>query len=143
MRRAAVLALLAATVAAPQTLDGERNILVKLRVPVGSNAARGATVTAWIFSPEMFLGAMLEGAVVEATGGANARVRVEFRTIRHEGKEIPVDSALIGFVNSKGHHGVDDADRPTRVDGGALVAAALELLLDEGAELRLRVSPRR
>lgn len=143
MRRTILLGFLSAALAWPQVLEGERNILVKLRVPIGTEVvAKGDTVTASVFSPESFLGALIEGTVEESRAGTNARVRVAFRVIRHKGREIPVQSTLIGFVNSKGHERVDDADRPVRIESGALVAAARELWLDEGSELRLRVSPR-
>jgi hypothetical protein len=138
-----ILLSLTAVLGWPQAFEAERNLLVKLRVPIGNQVmAKGDLVTASVFSPETFLGAVIEGTIEESRRGANARLRVAFHVIRHKNREIPVASLLIGFVNSKRHEGVDDADRPVRVDRGALVAAAPELWLDEGAELRLRVSPR-
>lgn len=123
------------------SLDRERNFLVKLRTPVGTRISRaGDRVAASIISPETFLGGTLEGVVerVDSRG-----VSVAFRAVVHRNARIEVSSATRDFVNSKGHKSIDDEQRPVRIEQGAFVAGGDALWLDEGAELQLRVAPRR
>jgi hypothetical protein len=124
-----------------KTLESERNFHVKLRTPIGNRISkRGQAVSASIISPETFLGASLQGVVEQVlpTG-----VVLSFRSLTTKAGSIEVTSATTSFVNSKGHKDVDDLGQPARVRDGALVSDGGVLLLDEGAELRLRVSPRR
>jgi hypothetical protein len=122
-------------------LDRERNFLVKLRTPVGNKLSKpGDRVTASVISPETFLGASLEGTVEQVTANG---VRVGFRSLVHKGVTIEVSSTTRDFVNSKGHKSVDDEERAAVVEDGALVAKGGSLWLDEGAEIQLRVAPRR
>jgi hypothetical protein len=123
--------------ASPQALDRERNFLVKLKSPVGSQVSRqGDTVTASVISPETYLGASLEGTVERVSSNS---VTIEFRSLVYKGGSISVLSTTTGFVNSKGHKSVDDQERPARVEAGAFVTDGSEFWLDEGAEIQLRV----
>jgi hypothetical protein len=127
--------------ASQQSLERERNFLVKLRTPIGSKISRaGDRVTASVISPESFLGASLEGIVEHVTANG---VTIVFRSLVYKDRSASVGSVTTGFVNSKGHKLVDDEERPARVDGGAFVSTTGDFWLDEGAEVQLRVSPRR
>jgi hypothetical protein len=122
-------------------LDRERNFLVKLRTPIGNRISKpGDRISASVISPETFLGAALQGSVERITSGG---VAISFRSLVHKSGTIDVSSTATGFVNSKGHKQVDDAERPARVQQGALVSEGDTFWLDEGAEIQLRVSPRR
>jgi hypothetical protein len=82
----------------------------------------------------------LEGTVDESSG-AGGRITLRFHTLHHEQERLALQATLTGFVNSKGHKGVDDTGRPARVEHGALVSDDPEILLDEGAELTLLAPP--
>lgn len=124
---------------AVQLLGKERRFHVKLRTPVGNTVSRaGDPVSASIISPEVFLGATMEGIVERVSGNS---VTIVFRSLVHKGGTIGIHSTTTDFVNSKGHKLVDDRERPARVAAGAFVAGGAEFWMDEGAEIRLLVSP--
>jgi hypothetical protein len=125
---------------AAQSLGKERNFLVKLRTPIGGRISRtGDRVSASVISPEIFLGAALEGTVERVSGNS---VTIVFRSLVYKGRSLAVTSVTTDFVNSKGHKLADDEERPSSVEAGAFVSGQSEFWLDEGAEIRLRVSPR-
>ncbi|MCC7154128.1 MAG: DUF5060 domain-containing protein [Bryobacterales bacterium] len=122
-------------------LDRERNFLVKLRTPIGNRISKpGDAVSASVISPETFLGAQMRGAVEQVSANG---VTIAFRSLMFKGGTTGVSSVTRDFVNSKGHKQVDDEERPARVRDGALTADGGTLWLDEGAEIQLRVTPRR
>jgi hypothetical protein len=122
----------------------ETEVLVKLRTPVGTRVSRpGDPLGASVISPETYLGGVLEGTVEESTTSPGGRIVLRFHTLSFEEKRLALQAAVTGFVNSKGHPGVDDAERPIWVEGGALVADGPDIVLDEGAELRLLANPGR
>jgi hypothetical protein len=122
-------------------LERERNFLVKLRSPIGSKVSKpGGRVWASVISPESFLGGTLEGTVERVSPNG---VAIGFRSLSYRGASLPITTVTTGFVNSKGHRETVDGARPTRVEAGAFVSAQPEFWLDEGAEINLRVAPRR
>jgi hypothetical protein len=122
----------------------ETRVLVKLRTPVSTARSRhGDRVEASIISPESYLGGALEGTVEEATTTPGGRITLRFHTLRFGHEQLTLGAGVVGFVNSKGRPGVDDAGRPTRVERGEVVSDGPDILLDEGAELRLLASPGR
>ena len=124
------------------TLDGAGEFLVKLNIDISSRTNRaGDPVTAVVISPERFLGARFEGGIAVASADAPGRLSFEFHTLRRQGDAYPVTSTITSFVNSKGHPGVDDRERPVAVEGGVLTAPLAEIVIDEGAEFRLRIEP--
>jgi hypothetical protein len=124
-----------------QESDRPASFLVKLRTPVGPKISHaGDPVSASVISPESYLGGKLEGTVVEASAGPPAKLRFVFRTLEFKGKRQSIASQTVEFVNSKGHPGADEQERPVKVDGGTLVATAGDFVLDEGAEVKLQVS---
>jgi hypothetical protein len=133
--------------AAPPAVSGpafaqETEVLVKLRTPVGTDTSRpGDRVAASVISPETYLGGVLEGALEEATTSPGGRIVFRFHRLSFQGQRLALQAVVTGFVNSKGHPSVDDAERDVRVEGGALVAGGHEIVLDEGAELRLLATP--
>jgi hypothetical protein len=125
---------------AGQTLERERNFLVKLRPPISAPSKPGQPVSASMISPETYLGGTLHGTVERVTATS---VTIVFRRLEYRGRMIPLTSVTTGFVNSKGHKLVDDDERPVRVEAGSFVFSADRFWLDEGAEINLRVSPAR
>ncbi len=122
-----------------QLLDKERRFHVKLRTPIGTRISRaGVPVSASVISPEVFLGTTIEGIVEQVSRNS---VTLAFRSLVHKGGTIGIVSTTTDFVNSKGHKLVDDQERAARVVAGAFVAGGAEFWLDEGAEIRLQVSP--
>ncbi len=122
--------------------SAETKVLVKLRTPVGTTASRpGDRVAASVISPETYLGGLLEGTVEESASSAGGRIVLRFQTLLFEQERLALRAVVTGFVNSRGHEGVDDAERPVRVDRGALVSDGRGITLDEGAELRLLAGP--
>ncbi len=79
----------------------------------------------------------MEGVVEQVSGGS---VTLVFRSLVHEGGTVGITSTTTDFVNSKGHKLVDDREKPARVTGGAFIGGA-DFWMDEGAEIRLVVSP--
>jgi hypothetical protein len=121
-----------------QSLGKERRFHVKLVTPIGARISRaGDRVSASVISPEVFLGATLEGVVEQVSGNS---VTLVFRSLVHKGGTVGITSTTTDFVNSKGHKLVDDREQPTRVAAGAFVGGA-DFWMDEGAEIRLVVSP--
>jgi hypothetical protein len=120
----------------------ETKVLVKLRTPVSAARSRpGDPVEASVIAPESYLGGSLEGTVEQSSRAAGGRITLRFHMLRYEQERLALEAALTGFVNSKGHRGVDDAGHPARVEDGALVSDGPEVTLDEGAELTLLASP--
>ncbi len=116
----------------------DTKMLVKLRTPIETGANRpGDRIGASVISPETYLGGHLEGTVEESATSPAGRIVLRFHTLTFDQKRLALRATVTDFVNSKGHQQVDDAGRPTRVEGRALVAEGKELSLDEGAELRL------
>ncbi|WP_321477972.1 DUF5060 domain-containing protein [uncultured Paludibaculum sp.] len=129
---------------APALLDKDRKFLVKLNTPIGSWLSKaGDAITASVISPESFLGATMQGTVERVSNADNGNVVITFRTLSYKDLTLPVTSVTAGFVNSKGHKGVDDEERPTTVEQGAFVTPKAVFLLNEGAEINLLVSPPR
>lgn len=123
---------------AGQTLERERNFLVKLRTPISTGSKPGQPVSASTISPETYLGGTLHGTVARVTPTG---VTIAFSRLEYRGRMIPLTSVTTGFVNSKGHKLVDDDERPVRIEAGTFVFSAGRFWLDEGAEFNLRVSP--
>jgi hypothetical protein len=120
----------------------ETEMLVKLRTPVGTARSRvGDRVTASVISPESDLGGSVEGTVEESSRDAGGRITLRFHTLRREGQTLRLRAGLVGFVNSKGHRGVDDEGRAIRIESGELVSQDSAIILDEGAELTLLATP--
>jgi hypothetical protein len=123
-----------------QSLDKPANFLVKLSDPIGSKISKpGSRVGAVVISPEIFLGGRFEGAVTKAGAG---RVEVVFQVLKYKGKSWNVITKTKAFVNSIGHADVDEAERVLKLENGVLVSANADMMLDEGAELKLEVSPK-
>jgi hypothetical protein len=124
-----------------RTLESERNFHIKLRTPVGNAVSKqGDPVSASVISPESFLGAALHGVVERVLPNG---VVLSFRSLAASHATIDVTSTATSFVNSLGHKDVDDRNAPARTSEGALLSDGAVLFLDEGAELRLRVAPRK
>jgi len=66
-------------------------------------------------------------------------VRLEFHTLRYEGRVISLRAAPESFVNSKGRPDEDDTGQAAGVEAGGVRVAVLR----EGAEMWLRVVPAR
>jgi hypothetical protein len=136
--RYAILLLLASC-AYGQALAPDTSFLVKLSDPVGLQASRrGAPVGAVIISPERFLGGRFVGSVQAI---AADRVEIAFHRLEYKGRTVAVGSTVTEFVNSLGHPSVDERERPVKVDNGAFVSTHPDMLIDEGAELKMKVSP--
>jgi hypothetical protein len=124
-------AVLVKRVESVEITDGQ-SFLVKLRSPVGAEVSQaGDRIEASVISPETYLGGFLEGNVEEAS---DTGVRLVFTKLHYAGKTVPIHAEPESFVNSKGHPGKDDEERPAGVEAGRIVAGRL----DEGAEIRLR-----
>ncbi len=129
-------------VSSGQAFSTERNVLVKLRAPIGTLRSRlGDRVEASIISPETYLGGSLEGTVIESSPEAPGKLILSFHLLRFKEKRLSLRAVVTDFVNSKGHKRTDEAERPARVENGAIISDFRELLLDEGAELTLRAGP--
>jgi hypothetical protein len=123
------------------TLEAERSFHVKLRTPIGNTVSKqGDLVLASVISPESFLGASLNGLVERVLPNG---VVLSFRFLVARTATIDVTSTTTSFVNSLGHKDVDDRNAPARIRGGALLSDGAVVFLDEGAELRLRIAPRK
>ncbi|MBI4908111.1 MAG: hypothetical protein HY820_31085 [Acidobacteria bacterium] len=135
-----VIALLAVAVCcAAQNLDKPTKFHVKLSDPIGGKAGKpGARVGAVVISPEVFLGGRLEGVIRQAGGG---KLEVVFTVLKYKGKSWNVTSRTTDFVNSIGHPAVDEEERPLKLVNGVLVSDQPLAMLEEGAELRLEVTP--
>lgn len=137
--RYALLSLLLTASVFGQTLQTETNFLVKLSDPVGSKVSKpGAPVGAVIISPERFLGGRFVGAIKAVSTG---RVEVTFHKLEYKGQTHAVRTIVTEFVNSIGHPSVDEKERPVKVENGVLVSTHADMLIDEGAELKMKVSP--
>jgi hypothetical protein len=141
LRNAVAALVLACGMLLPQDPGAARTYLVKLSVPVSTKESkRGDEVRAAIVSPESLLNGYLTG-VVEQVGRGEMVVR--FTSVLYKGATTPIQSEVVDFVNSKGHKGVDDHERPIQLDQGKFSSASPHLWLDEGAELRVRAEPAR
>lgn len=139
MNMRAVTCLLLIMPAFAQTLEAPADFLVKLSDSIGGSVSRqGQKVGAVIISPEKFLGGRFEGEVKLAAPG---KVRIEFTAIKYRSTTIAVTTATTDFVNSIGHPAVDEQQRPLTVSEGVFVSKSPDFVLDEGAELKLRVTP--
>lgn len=135
----AIVCLLPAWCCFAQSLDKPTNFHVKLSDPVGGSISKqGSRVGAVVISPESFLGGRFEGAVTQASNG---KVEVVFHLLRFKGKSWNITTRTTSFVNSIGHPAVDEDERPLQLDNGVFLSAHADAKLDEGAELRLSVSP--
>ena len=76
-----------------------------------------------------------------AAAGPEGKVDIVFHALHYKGKTLRVTTATVGFVNSKGHPSADEQERPLGLENGALASTKPEFVLDEGAELKLQVSP--
>jgi hypothetical protein len=133
------LAVCLGLAAMAQTLEKPTNFLVKLSNPIGGKLSKpGQSIGAVIISPESFLGGRFEGVVKEASNG---RVIVEFTALKHKSRAIAVTTVTTGFVNSIGHPSVDEKERPVGLEQGALTSKTPDFVIDEGAELKLQVTP--
>ena len=122
-----------------QTLDSPARFLVKLSTDLNTKKTRvGDRVAAFVISPERFLGGTFEGAVdrVSAT-----ELRFTFQTLRYRTSTSRVTSAILDFVNSKGHKLVDEQERPLQVIDGVVTSKTAGFAIDEGAEFNLQVGP--
>lgn len=139
MRR--VVKLIAAATIFLSNLAGQdpatvKSFLVKLSVPVSTGKNKpGDRIRAAIISPEILLNGYLEGTVAEA---AKSKLVLKFNNVLYKGKSTPIESEVIGFVNSKGHKSVDDDERPVKLQSGVFLSNGTDLWLDEGAELRVQ-----
>jgi hypothetical protein len=125
--------------ACAQTLEKPTNFLVKLSDPIGGKLSKaGQKIGAVIISPEIFLGGRFEGQVKQAAPG---KVMVEFTQIKYKSRTIPVTTVTTDCVNSIGHPLVDEKERPITVERGVLTSKTPDFLVDEGAELKLQVTP--
>ncbi len=123
-----------------QSLDKPTNFHVKLSDPIGGSISKpGSRVGAVVISPESFLGGRFEGSVTQVSNG---KAEVVFHLLRFKGKSWSVTTRTTGFVNSIGHAAVDEDERPLQLDNGVFLSAHADAKLDEGAELRLSVSPK-
>ena len=140
--RLAILLLLGAAGFA-QTLDKETPFLVKLSDPIGARASKpGQRVGAVIISPERFLGGRFTGEVKAVSSNARGgRVEIAFHALEFKGKSIAVRTVTTEFVNSIGHPSVDEQERPVKVEAGVFVSSHPDMLIDEGAELKLSATP--
>ena len=135
----AALFLMLGLAAFAQTLERTTNFLVKLSDPIGGKVSKaGQKIGAVIISPETFLGGRFEGVVKQAAPG---KVTVEFTTLRYKDRTLAVATTTAGFVNSLGHPSVDEQERPVAVEQGMLTSTTPDFVIDEGAELKLKVSP--
>ncbi|MCC6538795.1 MAG: hypothetical protein IT162_14670, partial [Bryobacterales bacterium] len=134
----AVLVRRAETVAPPRTYH------IKLSTPVDARSAKvGDKVRAALISPESYLNGYLEGVVAKVATQPAASLVLRFERLVFQGKSTAVNTEVTALVNSKGHASVDDAERPLTIENGEIrVRTGAELLLDEGAELRLRKNPK-
>ena len=122
-----------------QTLDSPTRFLVKLSTDLSTKKTKaGDRVAAFVISPERFLGATFEGTVDRVSG---TELRFIFRTLRYRTATTRVTSAIVDFVNSKGHKLVDEQERPLQVVDGVVISKASDFAIDEGAELSLQVTP--
>jgi hypothetical protein len=64
-----------------------------------------------------------------------------FHSLEFKGQTWPVRTVTLEFVNSIGHPSVDEQERPVKMENGVLTSAHPDLFVDEGAELKLMVSP--
>lgn len=137
------LSLLLCAAAVAQTLDKETSFLVKLSGPIGARVSKpGARVGAVIISPERFLGGRFAGTVQAVSAGARGgSLEVVFRSLEFKGKTWRVRTTTLEFVNSIGHRLVDEEEHPVKMENGALVSSCPDMFIDEGAELKLLVSP--
>lgn len=134
----AVLVRPAREVMGAPLLDGPTPFRAKLGTDLAAGQNRpGDSVTAVLFSPERFLGAVITGAVDQAADG---QLRFTFRQLQHRGKVFSIRSSLTDFVNSKGQRLVDEQGRPVTVKEGVLFGPP-GFAIDEGAEFQLLVEP--
>lgn len=136
----AVLVRPARGVTAAPVLDQPARFLVKLGTDLKTSGRVGDPVSAFVISPERFLGGKLTGVIDESSSG---RLRFSFRSLEFRGKSYSITSAITSFVNSKGHSFVDEQERPVRVREGVLVSAGAAVIIGEGAEFQLQISPAR
>jgi hypothetical protein len=122
-----------------QTLTGPGRFLVKLGTDLGSKKSKvGGRVTAFVISPERYLGASFEGVVDQVADGS---LRFTFQTLRSRTVTTKVTSIILDFVNSKGHELVDEQERPVQIVNGLLTSKSADFTIDEGAEFSLRITP--
>lgn len=122
-----------------QTAATPKSYLVKLSVPVSVKASKpGDSIRAAIISPESLLNGYLEGTVQEVTAKPVSKLVLRFQKLMYKGASTAIQTEVSDFVNSKGHKGVDDVERPIKLENGAFTSSSSDLWLDEGSELRVR-----
>ncbi len=122
------------------TLSEPTRFLVKLGQDIGSSASRpGDLVTAVVISPERFLGGSFEGEVDQASSSGRPSLGFTFHRLRYKASTYRVASTIADFVNSKGHHAVDEQEHAVRIVEGALTASSTEISIAEGAEFQLDI----
>jgi hypothetical protein len=114
---APVLAFFAgATLSEAQTIPKETEFTVKLLTPLSTQTnKKGDKITAQVVSPAEFKDDILEGEVKESKSGGKMTgksvLNFTFHKLHHKGNEVPVQSQIKGFTNSKGQQNVDEEGR--------------------------------
>jgi hypothetical protein len=96
-----------------QTITPDSEFQVKLLAPLSTETNRkGDKITAQVVSPQEFANDTVEGEVKESKSGGKMKgksvLNFTFQTLRHGEQEIPIESQVKSFVNSKGQQNVDE-----------------------------------
>jgi hypothetical protein len=114
---------LAAPAWLPAQDNGEFPMRVRLTAQISSRAnQKGDKISALVIAPKQFQGATVEGEVRQAKSSGSVKkesqLTVAFTKIAAAGREIPIQSNVTSFVNSKGQANVDEEGNVIRKSSG-------------------------
>ena len=99
-----------------QTIPPDTEFQVTLLAPLSTETNRkGDKISAQVVSPQEFAGDTMEGEVKESKSGGKIKgksvLNFSYQTLSHAGQEIPIESQVKSFINSKGQQNVDEEGR--------------------------------